>query len=250
MGIRKNGLIAISTLMLTLSAIQLNAQLHFDVEAGVAITGYNDVRIPGTGGTFLSLSDELESSSIFFSRIKVGYRFGSRSEILALYAPLQFTYKGTVDRDIVFQGETYLVGIPITATYKFNSYRLSYRYYILKNDKFDVGVGLTLKVRDALIGLRGGGLESQKTDLGVVPLINFNVHWKPTERFGLLLDGDALAAPQGRAEEVLVAFTYKATDKFIVKAGYRILEGGADNETVYTFSMFHYGVLGVIIRLE
>ena len=31
-------------------------------------------------------------------------------------------------------------------------------------------------------------------------------------------------------------------------AGYRILEGGADNEEVYTFSLFHYLVAGVETR--
>ena len=49
--------------------------------------------------------------------------------------------------------------------------------------------------------------------------------------------GDALAAPQGRAEDVLAALTYGKSDKFRIKIGYRILEGGADNDEVYTFSL-------------
>jgi hypothetical protein len=32
------------------------------------------------------------------------------------------------------------------------------------------------------------------------------------------------------------------------RAGYRVLEGGADNDEVYTFSMFHYAVAGVAVR--
>lgn len=31
-------------------------------------------------------------------------------------------------------------------------------------------------------------------------------------------------------------------------AGYRILEGGADNDEVYTFSLFHYLVAGAAVR--
>ena len=227
------------------------AQFTFDVEGGVAATGYNDVRIPGSGGTFISFSNELSSNPIFYSRVRVGFKFGSRSEVLALYAPLKFQYKGSVNRDVVFQGETYPAGMQLNATYKFNSYRATYRYYVLDKSNLEVAVGLTVKVRDANIGIRGNsGLESVKTDLGVVPLVNFWVHWHATERLGLLLDGDALAAPQGRAEDVLAAITYKATDRFSVKAGYRILEGGADNNSVYTFSLFHYGLLGVIISLD
>ncbi|MFO8023092.1 MAG: hypothetical protein R6U65_11540 [Perlabentimonas sp.] len=227
------------------------AQFTFDVEGGVATTGYNDVRIPGSDGTFISFSDELSSNPIFYSRVRVGFKFGSRSEVLALYAPLKFQYKGSVNRDVVFQGDTYPAGMQLNATYKFKSYRATYRYYIFDKSNFEAAVGLTVKVRDANIGIRGNsGLESVKTDLGVVPLVNFWVHWHATDRLGLLLDGDALAAPQGRAEDVLAAITYKATDSFSFKAGYRILEGGADNDSVYTFSLFHYGLVGVIIRLD
>ena len=64
---------------------------------------------------------------------------------------------------------------------------------------------------------------------------------------GFLLEGDALAAPQGRAEDVLAALTFKLTDKITWKVGYRILEGGADNDEVYTFAMYHYATAGLII---
>jgi hypothetical protein len=246
----KNCLAAI-VMMVMVWPSNAQAQVNFDVEAGIVATGYNDVRIPGDAGTFLSLSDELSSSAKFFSRLKVGYRIGERHEVLALFAPLEFSYRGVVDRDITFQNEVFLAGTNIDAIYKFNSYRLSYRYLWVQNPKFHFYAGVTLKVRDANIGLKGlPEQEAVKTDLGVVPLINFYVHWKPTSRFGLLLDGDALAAPQGRAEDVLVAATFKLTNSFTAKAGYRLLEGGADNATVYTYSMFHYGVIGVIINLD
>jgi hypothetical protein len=32
-----------------------------------------------------------------------------------------------------------------------------------------------------------------------------------------------------------------------VKIGYRILEGGADNDKVHTFSLFHYTVAGLVM---
>jgi hypothetical protein len=73
--------------------------------------------------------------------------------------------------------------------------------------------------------------------------------WKPYEKFGLLLEGDALAAPQGRAEDVLIAATYRASDRLGFKAGYRILEGGADNDEVYNFALFNYASAGLFIYL-
>ncbi|MBK8644916.1 MAG: hypothetical protein IPN15_22695 [Saprospiraceae bacterium] len=69
--------------------------------------------------------------------------------------------------------------------------------------------------------------------------------WKVDDKFGLLLDGDALAAPQGRAEDVLIAATYNFSKNFSIRAGYRILEGGADNDRVYNFALFHYASVGI-----
>lgn len=226
----------------------VQAQISLDVETGIVFTGLNHARIPGDEGTFISFSGELDADPKPFARLKAGYRFGKRSEVLILLAPLRFTYEGSVNRDVVFQGENYVANTALTASYKFNSYRATYRYYLTDRENLAIALGLSIKIRDALIGMEGGSLQSEKTDFGFVPLINFIVHWQPTERFGLLMDGDALAAPQGRAEDVLVAITYQATEKLSLKAGYRILEGGADNKTVYTFSLFHYGVVGAVLK--
>jgi hypothetical protein len=62
------------------------------------------------------------------------------------------------------------------------------------------------------------------------------------------VEGDALAAPQGRAEDVFAGI-YFYEDSFLrIKAGYRVLEGGADNDEVYNFSLVHYAVIGGIVR--
>lgn len=227
------------------------AQFTIDIESGVVKTGYNDLRIPGDEGSFLSLSDELSSISDLYYRLKVEYDFGKRSKLTVLAAPLNQSYKGYVNRDIVFQNEVFLAGSYLNTTYKFNSYRASYLYKVIRNDKLQLSLGLTIKIRDALIGIQGDFEKyAEKTDFGLVPLIGFRLQWNPTQQFGLLLDGDALAAPQGRAEDVLLALTYKATENLSIKGGYRILEGGADNDILYTFSLFHYAVLGVIIQLD
>jgi hypothetical protein len=60
--------------------------------------------------------------------------------------------------------------------------------------------------------------------------------------------GDALVGPQGRAEDVLLALIYDIAPSTKLFAGYRVLEGGADNDEVYTFSLFHYAVAGMEVR--
>jgi hypothetical protein len=224
-------------------------RVEAEFEAGAVWASRNDVRIPGSGGTGLSLSDELRSSATPVFRVRLGYRFGDRHLVTALVAPLRVNATGVAPRDIDFAGATYPVGTPLLAAYRFDSYRLTYRYSIARSRTLDVAVGATAKIRDAEISFHGVET-SRKTNTGFVPLVNVHVEWRPGGGpLGLLLDADALAAPQGRAEDVLLAATWAIRDGVGLYAGYRTLEGGADNDEVYNFSWFHYAVAGLQFRL-
>jgi hypothetical protein len=225
------------------------SQTAFDLETGLVKSGYNDVRIPGNTGTLFSLSKDLKADNTFFYRIRLNYSLNARSTFSILFAPLTITSTGKLDKGIQFREAYFPTGSDINATYKFNSYRLTYRYEIYRTTSIDCGLGLTGKIRDAKIELKSASLESAKKNVGFVPLVNFRFFYRFNRHFGALVSGDALAAPQGRAEDVLAALTYGKTDKFRVKVGYRILEGGADNDEVYTFALFHYAVLGLTAQL-
>ncbi len=225
------------------------AQLSLDIESGAVIAGYNDVRIPGDKGTLFSLTDDLNAKPTVFIRLRAGYTINTRHTISLLYAPLTVKSDGSVTFPIDFMGVTFPANRPLDASYTFNSYRITYRYDFVKKPKFEFGLGFTAKIRDAEIALKSAGLASSKTNVGFVPIINFRLNWKANEKLGMLLEGDALAAPQGRAEDVLLAATYKINPKIVLKTGYRILEGGADNDEVYNFSLFNYALVGLTISL-
>jgi len=223
----------------------VNSQVAFDVETGALFQGMNDVRISGDQGTLFSLQDDFEPSTTAFLRVRANYTLKSRHTFSLLYAPLKVTGVGTLENDLLFNGDIFLANTQLNSTYVFNSYRLTYRYRIVDRPKFEFGLGLTAKIRDANIGISSPTLNSEKTNVGFVPIINFRLFYKHNEKLGLLFEGDALAAPQGRAEDVQIAGTYKFNDNFDFRLGYRILEGGADNDEVYNFSLFHYASVGI-----
>lgn len=227
----------------------LNAQLFLDAESGIAVTGYNNVRIPGDAGTTFSFTNDLKADPKIFFRIRAGYTFLKRHTISALYAPLEIRSTGAVPYDIIFNERNFPANTKLTGYYRFNSYRLTYRYDIVQRPKFEFGIGFTAKIRDAAISLATGSEFSEKTNVGFVPIINFRVAWNAGEHWGLLFEGDALAAPQGRAEDVLLAATYKVSDNLRLRAGYRLLEGGADNDEVYNFALVNYASIGVTVAL-
>jgi hypothetical protein len=220
-------------------------EVRVEIEAGAVFSARNDLRIPGDTGTKLSLTDDLSTDPAPVFRVRAGLRFAKRHELSALYAPLKLTASGSVDREILFDGGTYPAGSPILAVYRFDSYRLTYRYSLVHRRGLQVAIGLTGKIRRAETALYGA-VAQRKTNTGFVPLASLQVKWQPQgNRFGLLMDVDALAAPQGRAEDVLLAATYQVNDNVGLRLGYRTLEGGADNDEVYTFAWLHYVVAGV-----
>ncbi len=225
------------------------AQLSLDIESGAVIAGYNNVRIPGDEGTLFSLTDDLNAGPDVFLRLRAGYTIKSRHTISVLYAPLTVESDGSLTDPVNFEGVTFPANTSLDASYTFNSYRITYRYDFVKKPKFEFGLGFTAKIRDAEIALKSEDLSAKKTNVGFVPIINFRLNWMMGEKYSLLLEGDALAAPQGRAEDVLLALTYKLSDNIALKTGYRILEGGADNDEVYNFSLFNYAVVGLILSL-
>jgi hypothetical protein len=224
------------------------ARGKIELESGAVWSSRNTARIPGDSGTRFNLNSLTGSGPSFFTRINATYDFNRRHGIRILFAPLQFSGTGTLTEATRFDGTDFTAGIPTEATYKFNSYRVTYRYQFRNTERSDWRVGLTLKVRDAKIALRQGSLYDEKADLGVVPLLHLYGEQRLTDRWRFIFDFDGLAAPQGRAFDAAVKVGYDITPQWQVQAGYRTLEGGADNDKVYNFAWLNYALLGIAYR--
>ena len=245
--IRKN-LYVVFVFFLLLTFSNAYSQWFIDVETGPAFSGYNNVRIPRETGTEFSLSKDLKTDSSFFFRLRLGYQIGQKHTISVFMAPLSLNASGSVNKSIRFFEEDFPADTPLKAVYRFNSYRLTYRYDLVRKENLRLGFGFTAKIRDASISVEGNNRKSEKTNVGFVPLINFRLEWFLAKKLSLLLDGDALAAPQGRAEDVLLALQLHLNENFALRAGYRILEGGANVEEVYNFALIHFIIAGATYR--
>jgi hypothetical protein len=223
-------------------------ELRASLEGGAAWQTRNDFRIPGDGGTLVDLA-AYEPGPFNAFRATLSWDLTPRQSLRLLAAPLRVEAAFAPESPVVFQDLVFPAGQPIDATYVFNSYRLTWYWRFPPGAKWSFRLGATLKVRDAQIALAGDAGRSAKDDLGLVPLVHLGARYQATERFALELEADALAAPQGRAEDVSLKAVFRVSDRVEVDLGYRLLEGGADNDEVYTFAFFHYAVAGVRIRL-
>ncbi len=220
----------------------------FDFENGAVVTWYNDVRIPGNTGTLFSFTRDLASDTEYLWRVRLDVRVGRKHVLSGLVAPLSVDASGTFNKPVSFAGETFAPGAAVTGHYVFNSYRFTYRYEFLDRGGWRFGIGVTAKVRDAVISLKTTSQYAEKPNVGVVPLVNFRLERDLGGKAVFRFEGDALAAPQGRAEDIFAGILVPLNKSVTLKAGYRMLEGGADNDEVYTFAGFHYAAFGAIVR--
>lgn len=233
------------TAALATASAGLFAQWSIDAESGLAFQDYNKVRIPNEGGTDFDFNGDFElQGPVVPFRVRVGYTFGEKNHVFGLYAPLTLRYEGPAPFDINFENSFFPEGVAVDGLYRFNSYRLTYRRDVLLTDAWTLGVGFTAKIRDARVQLDAEGMRDRSDDLGFVPLLHLYGAYH-TDRWHLYIEGDALAGGPGRAIDVFAGARYSLGRGADLKGGYRILEGGADVEQVYNFTLVNFAVIGV-----
>lgn len=214
-----------------------------NAELGLLRVPYNRVAIPGDDGTAFDLSESTEDS-YFYYRLQYRQLVKNNQGFRLLFAPLTLKGSETYSKDISFNGEVFSAGNKSETTFKFNSYRASY-FWRFTPGEWLLDLGATLKIRDAQIKLKQGSLSKERNDLGVVPLLYFWAERAFCEKWVFNFDFDGFAAPQGRAFDIAASLGYDWSKSLRSSLGVRMLEGGADNDKVYTFSRIHFGFLSL-----
>lgn len=235
-------------ILLSATEIISATKIDLDVETGSTFLSYSDIQIPKSSGTRISFTDELATEPAWFVRFRLTYFLNQRNSLSVLVAPLTLHGSGSLDHDIVFEGVTFPANANLNTVYRFNSYRLSYQHYWFLGTRKKLGLGATAKIRDAAISIKDSLNFSEKTNIGFVPIVRFSFLWQFIDPLTLLLEGDALAAPQGRAEDISFTLNYRLHKQITLKAGYRVLEGGSDVEAVYSFTWINYLLGGLIVN--
>jgi hypothetical protein len=247
-GFSKTYTICLSCLWLLLSAFQASAaeqkdwtRFRFELEGGPVWQSKNDVQIPGNTGTEFSFKDLTGSGPFPAGRFTFDWNILERHGLRFEVAPLRIDGNGAFGQPVSFAGTTFSPGIPTEGTYKFDTYRVSYRFLFLNTRPWRMNVGATLLIRDAKIELEQDGKIASDSNVGVAPLLNFSTEWALARRWTAIFDFQGLAGGPGRAIDLALKLRYDLSDRWSIGGGYRMLEGGVDSDDVYNFSWLNYG---------
>ena len=219
--------------------LTINGQSFINVESGVLFTALNDIK-NGSKGSIISLRDDLPTPPSLFFRCRAGFLLKNKHHFSILYAPLKVTVKGVLNKDILYDGESFKAQRKLEAVYKFNSYRFTYNRTVLKNEVFEIGLGSSLKIRDAGSSLKNQEFFKENFSIGFVPLFNLLLNYSISEKTSLNFFGEGIAATKGRAIDASLSGKYVFTRNLHGNIGYRILEGGADGTNRYNFIQLNF----------
>ncbi len=231
---------------LLLSWMPLYAQVDLYVESGAVWQNRNDFQIPPEAPATRVELDRFNEGPFFHYRSEVFYRPSKNHGFRLLWAPFSVTLNSDTQSPILFNG-TQFTGGPsgYEFQYTFNSYRGTYFYAFWGHGEDQLNLGVTAKIREAKIQVRQGSQVQSYTNLGFVPLIYFEYQKKLAENWLFNFQMDGLAGGPGRAFDVALKIRHNFSEQWMGSLGYRVLEGGADNDEVFTFSWFNYAVLDV-----
>jgi hypothetical protein len=224
---------------------------RFDLrlEAGPTWQSRNKVQIPNDrNGTRFSLEDLAGDGPWAGVRATALWDINDRHGLRLMLAPLSYTEDGRFENDVDFANQRFSAGPQVEASYTFNSWRIGYRYRFYDDGPWKLWVGATAKVRDAEIRLQQGDTVGKDDDLGFVPLLYLEAHYRFNDRWSFAADFDGLAGGPGRALDLGLRLSYRVNDRLRLGLGYRGLEGGADTDDVYSFAWFNAVVLSARVR--
>lgn len=235
--------------LLTITAA--HAQTLITLEGGLVNSARNDVGVPGDTGTRFDLDEATDPDDGNYFRLELEQRWGEELQHSArlVYAPLRIDSEGTLTETTNFDDGVFDPGL-VDTRYQFDAHRLTYRYRIFASKNTRVQLGVTGLIRDAEIRLEQNGSSASKTNVGFVPLLHIKGDLILTRNWNLAAEMDGLAAPQGRAFDISLHSEYAFNDSITGYLGYRLLDGGVDNDEVYNFARFHFGSVGLRLDFE
>lgn len=220
-------------------------RLSLELEGGPLWASRNEARIPPATGTPFSLLDLTGGGPTPYFRLAANFRIAARHRLRFVAAPVQVSGTGVFAAPVAFVDQVFLPGVPTEGTFKFNTYRIGYRYVLRDDRNWHIEIGAALLTRDARIELRQGATGARDTDLGFVPLASFGMTRRLNERAALVFDIEGLGSAQGRAIDALLKVDWSLSSRWTIGAGFRTIEGGADVDAVYTFAWLHFGVVSL-----
>lgn len=195
----------------------------------------------GSNGSVFDYIEEGGQNVLFpFSRLTGELTLWDRHSFIFLIQPLDVRTEALLTRDIVVDDLTFPSNTHLELRYGFTFYRISYLYDLSKSGKRELGVGLSLQLRNASISFASadGSLFRINENVGPVPIFKFRLQqpikdgmWIGTEIDGFYASGKYITGStndfEGAILDASLRVGFTLSDNLDTFLNLRYIGGGA-----------------------
>ncbi len=189
-----------------------------------------DVQSVDVPGTPIDGVTDLGFTSSRFYDFRLVIRPAKKHKILVNYVPIKYEGDTVLQRDIVFNGETYHVGIPVQSTLEWRSVRLEYEYDFLYRDRGFAGLIVGADLAQVSASLRSPLVHGEVQESTPTPLVGGVARVYFVKNASITAKVQGFKLPESiddqrryslRVFDVDVYATVNFTDNIGASAGYR-----------------------------
>jgi hypothetical protein len=206
--------------------------------ADIVFSSGGSDRLTGIPGTTIDARNDLGLTDQKFPALRAQLKAG-RNKLRFQFIPIEYNQSATLARDIVFNGQRYRAGLPVTSTLDWKAYRFGYEFDVIQRSRGFIGFILEAKYTDvtatltaAPVGL-GAGIREFDQARAPIPAIGGTGRFYVVPNISITADITGFRLPDnlvkdatGHYVDVDIYGTLNFTDHFGVQGGYRSLDVG------------------------
>lgn len=125
----------------------------------------------GIIGSTIDFVDDLGLAKKRIGALGVTLHPGRKHKLRLEYLPMQYTQSTTLKRDVVFNGQRYRAGLPVSSTLDWNAYRFTYEFDFISMNRGFGGLLVDMRATDITATLRTSVLDEFTRLRAPVPTI-------------------------------------------------------------------------------
>lgn len=180
-------------------------------------------------GTDIDIRADLGFDNKGLQEYRFVFRPGRKHKFRLSYAPIGFSGDTMLQRDIVFNGVTYRVGLPLQSEFDWDTWRVGYEYDFLYRDRGYLGFVLETRITEASLDLRSPVGEEFSRIRGPIPAVGLTGKMYPVRNFAVggeftFLKVPEISGNEGTLFDFDLSGTYNFTHNFGVTGGFRTVD--------------------------